>query len=94
MNAASMNGLPRAARGGLSVLSLQFEVVGDSPDWPAVRVLVDGLDLFGAVAPAGEASTRRRYSALVHLSCLKTTDGGWRFTAAHAGRPGAASSLP
>jgi hypothetical protein len=51
MNAASMNDSQRAAQGGLSVLSLRFEVVDDRPDWPVVRVLVDGRDPFAAVAP-------------------------------------------
>lgn len=51
MNVVSMNDPLRAARGGLSVLSLQFQVVDDRPDWPAVRVLVDGRDPFAAVAP-------------------------------------------
>ncbi len=50
MNVVSMNDPQRAARGGLSILSLQFEVAGD-PDWPVVRVLVDGQDPFAAVAP-------------------------------------------
>jgi hypothetical protein len=36
---------------GLAVLSLRFEVVDDRPDWPVVRILVDGRDPFAAVAP-------------------------------------------
>jgi hypothetical protein len=36
---------------GLSLLSLRFEAVDDRPDWPVVRVLVDGRDPFAAVAP-------------------------------------------
>jgi hypothetical protein len=51
MNVVSMNRAQLAARGGLSVLSLQFEVVDDRPDWPVVRVLVNGQDPFAAVAP-------------------------------------------
>jgi hypothetical protein len=50
MNVVSMNDPQRAARGRLSILSLQFEVIDDRPDWPAVRVLVDGRDPFAAVA--------------------------------------------
>jgi len=46
-----MNDSLRAAHGGLSVLSLRFEVVDDRPDWPVVRILVDGRDPFAAVAP-------------------------------------------
>jgi hypothetical protein len=46
-----MNDPQLAARGALSILSLQFEVVDDRPDWPVVRVLVDGQDPFAAVAP-------------------------------------------
>jgi hypothetical protein len=51
MSVVSMNDPQRAARGSLSIFSLQFEVVDDRPDWPVVRVLVDGQDLFAAVAP-------------------------------------------
>ena len=51
MNIVSMNDAQLAARGGLSSLSLQFEVVDGRPDWPVVRVLVDGQDPFAAVAP-------------------------------------------
>jgi hypothetical protein len=50
-NVVSMNDAQAAARGGLSVLSLQFEVADDCPDWPVVRVLADGRDPFAAVAP-------------------------------------------
>jgi hypothetical protein len=32
-------------------LSLQFEVADDRPDWPVVRVLADGQDLFALAAP-------------------------------------------
>lgn len=39
------------ARSGLSVLSLQFQVVGDRPDWPVVQILVDGIDPFAADRP-------------------------------------------
>jgi hypothetical protein len=46
-----MNDPQRAAQGGLSVLSLRFEVLDDRPDWPVVSVLVDGRDPFAAVAP-------------------------------------------
>jgi hypothetical protein len=46
-----MNDQQQAAQGGLSVLSLRFEVVDDRPDWPVVAVLVDGRDPFAAVAP-------------------------------------------
>jgi len=49
MNVVRMNDAQLAARGGLSILSLQFEVVDDRPDWPVVRVLVDGQDPFAAV---------------------------------------------
>ena len=51
MNVVSMNDQQQAARGGLSILSLQFEMVDDCPDWPLVRILVDGRDPFAAVAP-------------------------------------------
>lgn len=51
MNAVNMNYSQRAAQGGLRILSLRFEVVANRPDWPVVRVLVDGQDPFGAVAP-------------------------------------------
>jgi hypothetical protein len=51
MNVASMNDPRRAARSGLSILSLQFEVPDNHPDWPVVRVLADGRDPFAAVAP-------------------------------------------
>src|SRR5215471_5720648 len=51
MNVVSVNDAQLAARGGLCILSLQVEVVGDRPDWPVVRVLVDGQDSFAAVAP-------------------------------------------
>jgi hypothetical protein len=51
MNVVSMTDPQRAARGVLSVLSLQFEVAGDRPDWPVVRVFVDGQDPFAAAAP-------------------------------------------
>lgn len=51
MNAASMNYAQPAAGRGLSVLSLQFEVVDSRPDWPVVRVPVDGRDPFAGVAP-------------------------------------------
>jgi len=44
MNVVSMNDVQRAAQGGLSVLSLRFEVFDDRPDWPVVSVLVDGRD--------------------------------------------------
>lgn len=46
-----MNDRQRPARGGLSILSLQFEVIDDHPDWPVVSILVDGRDPFAAVAP-------------------------------------------
>ncbi len=46
-----MNDSQQVARGGLSVLSLRFEVVDDRPDWPAVQVLIDGRDRFAAIAP-------------------------------------------
>ena len=46
-----MNDAQRAARGGLSILCLQFEVIGDRPDWPVVRVLADGQGPFAAIAP-------------------------------------------
>jgi hypothetical protein len=34
-----------------SVLSLEFQVLDGQPDWPVVRVLIDGTDLFAAVSP-------------------------------------------
>jgi len=45
-----MNVQQHAARGRFSILSLQFEVVDDCPDWPVVRVLVDGRDPFATIA--------------------------------------------
>lgn len=51
MNVVSMNDAQLASQGGLSVLSLQFEVVDNRPDWPVVRVLADGQEPFAAVAP-------------------------------------------
>jgi hypothetical protein len=51
MNVVSMNDAQPAPRGGLSLLSLQFQVVNDRPDWPVVRILVDGREPFAAVAP-------------------------------------------
>lgn len=51
MNVVRMNDAQLAARGGLSVLSLRFEVLHDRTDWPVVRVLADGQDPFAAAAP-------------------------------------------
>jgi hypothetical protein len=51
MNVVNMEDPRRAAKGGLSVLSLQFEVVDDCLDWPVVLVLADDRDPFAAVAP-------------------------------------------
>jgi hypothetical protein len=51
MNVVSMNNARQAARSGLSVLSLQFQIVDDGPDWPVVRVLADGHDPFTAAVP-------------------------------------------
>jgi hypothetical protein len=51
MNVVSLKDPQQTARGGLSTLSLQFEVVDDRPDWPVVRVLADDQDPFAAVAP-------------------------------------------
>lgn len=51
MNAASMNCSRQAARSGVSVLSLRFQINDDRPDWPVVNVLVDGRDPFAAAAP-------------------------------------------
>jgi hypothetical protein len=48
MNVASMNVSGQAARSGLSVLSLRFQIVDNRPDWPVVSVLVDGQDPFAA----------------------------------------------
>jgi len=48
MNVPSMNDSRQIARSGLSVLSLRFQIVGNRPDWPVVRVLVDGQDPFAA----------------------------------------------
>lgn len=42
---------PRDGDRPLSVLDLQFEVIDDHPDWPVVRILVDGCDPFEEVAP-------------------------------------------
>lgn len=50
MNVASMNNSCQAARSGLSVLSLRFQIVDNHPDWPVVSVLVDGHDPFAAAA--------------------------------------------
>ncbi len=83
MNVVSMNDPQRAARGGLSILSLQFEVVDDRPDRPVVRVLVDGQNPFASVAPGWRG-----------FDPLRTRDGAWHCTAARAGSPGAVSSLP
>jgi hypothetical protein len=94
MNVVSMNHVQLAAKGGLSVLSLQFEVVDDRPDWPAVRVLSMVRTLLLLSPLAGAASTRRRYLALAHRCSLQIRDGAWRCTAAPAGSPGAVSSLP
>ena len=47
-----MKGAMQASQGGLSVLSVQFEVVDDDrPDCPGVRFLADSRDPFAAVAP-------------------------------------------
>lgn len=46
-----MNQSPRAARSGLSVLSLRFQIIDDRPDWPVVSILVDGQDPFAAAKP-------------------------------------------
>jgi hypothetical protein len=51
MNADDMNSARQTARGGLSVLSLRFQVFDDRPDWPVVQVLADGDDPFIDVAP-------------------------------------------
>jgi len=51
MNVVSMNNPQQTVRGGLSILSLQFEVVDHNPDWPDVRIFADGRDPFAAVAP-------------------------------------------
>ena len=51
MNVAGVNAAQKAARSGLSVLSLQFQVLDDRPGWPVVQVLVDGRDPFAEVAP-------------------------------------------
>lgn len=51
MNVVSMNNPQHAAGGRFSILSLQFEVADNRPDWPVVRVLADGRDPFVAVAP-------------------------------------------
>jgi hypothetical protein len=50
MNVAGMNATQKTARSGRSVLSVQFQVLDDRPDWPVVQVLVDGRDLFAKVA--------------------------------------------
>lgn len=39
------------SQGATRVLSLQYQVLDDRPDWPVVKVLVDGLDPFEIVAP-------------------------------------------
>ncbi len=51
MNVASMNDSRQAARSGLSVLSLRFQIIDNRPDWPVVSVLVDGQDPFAAATP-------------------------------------------
>jgi hypothetical protein len=50
MNVVNMND-QEPARRGISTLSLQFDVIDGRPDWPVVRVLIDGCDPFSAVAP-------------------------------------------
>lgn len=51
MNVVSMNDSQSAASGGLSLLSLDFEVANGRRDWPAVRILVNGKEPFATVAP-------------------------------------------
>lgn len=52
MNVVSMKDPLQFAPGGLSILSVQFEVVdNDRPDYPVVRFIVDGRDPFGVAAP-------------------------------------------
>lgn len=46
-NAASMS---HAKRRSTSVLTLEFEVLDDRPDWPVVSIRVDGADPFAGVA--------------------------------------------
>lgn len=41
---------PQPASGHVSVLKLDV-IGGENPDWPQVRILIDGHDLFGVVAP-------------------------------------------
>jgi hypothetical protein len=51
MIAVGMNDPQRATHSGLSILSLQFEVLDNRQDWPVIRVLADGRNPFAAVAP-------------------------------------------
>lgn len=52
MNVVRMKDPLQPAEGGLSILSVQFEVVdNDRPDYPVVRFLVEGRDPFVVAAP-------------------------------------------
>lgn len=94
MNAASMNDSQRAAQGGLSVLSLRFEVVDDRPDWPVVRVLVDGRDPFADVAPGWRGFDPAEI--LGPDSPLLPADQGWRVAVycCSCGEPGCGVIAP
>jgi hypothetical protein len=48
-NVASMSDAPKA-HAGLSVLTLEFEVLDNQPDWPVLTIRVDGIDPFAEVA--------------------------------------------
>lgn len=79
---------------GLSILSLRFEVVDDRPDWPVVRVLVDGRDPFAAVAPGWRGFDPAEILGPDSPLLPADQGGAWRCTAARAGSPAAVSSLP
>jgi hypothetical protein len=66
----------KAARNDLSFLTLAFEVVNERPDWPAVRVLVDGTDPFATAAPDWRGFDPQ--SMLGPDSPLLPVDGGRR----------------
>jgi len=48
-SAALMSAAPNADN-GLSVLALEFQVLGERPDWPVLTIRVDGKDPFTEVA--------------------------------------------
>lgn len=93
MNVASMNDSRQAARGGLSVLSLRFQIVGNRPDWPVVSVLVDGQDPFAAATSGWRGFDPEKM--LGPDSPLLPADLGRRVAVycCSCGEPGAVSSL-